>query len=59
VPHGRGDEKALLDWAKQHLAAYKLPRKVSFVDHLPRTKNGKLLRRELPHSLEQTGGVDP
>jgi acyl-coenzyme A synthetase/AMP-(fatty) acid ligase len=59
VPHGRGDETALLGWAKQHLAAYKLPRKVVFVDHLPRTKNGKLLRRELPHSLEQTGGEDP
>jgi acyl-coenzyme A synthetase/AMP-(fatty) acid ligase len=58
VPHGRGDEKALLDWAKQHLAAYKLPRKVAFVDHLPRTKNGKLLRRELPRDLNVIGGAD-
>jgi acyl-coenzyme A synthetase/AMP-(fatty) acid ligase len=35
------------------LAAYKLPRKVLFLDHLPRTKNGKLLRRELPHGIAQ------
>ena len=59
VPHGRGDERVLLDWAKQHLAAYKLPRKVAFVDHLPRTKNGKLLRRELPRRLDDIGGADP
>ncbi|MBK8175793.1 MAG: acyl-CoA synthetase [Rhodospirillales bacterium] len=48
VPHGDGDEAALLAFAKEHLASYKLPRRVIFVDHLPRTRNGKLLRRELP-----------
>ena len=51
IPHGRGDETELLDWAKRHLAGYKLPRRVVFVDHLPRTRNGKLRRRELPRSL--------
>lgn len=56
VPRGRGDERALLDWAKDHLASYKLPRKVVFVDHLPRTKNGKLLRRELPRTIDDNGG---
>ena len=59
VPHGRGDEGALLDWARDHLAAYKLPRKVAFVDHLPRTKNGKLRRRELPRRLDEIGDADP
>jgi acyl-coenzyme A synthetase/AMP-(fatty) acid ligase len=53
VPEGAGDEGVLLDWAKHHLATYKLPRKVAFVDHLPRTHNGKLLRRELPRSLPE------
>ena len=48
--------KALLDWAKQHLAAYKRPRTVVFVDHLPRTRTGKLLRRELPRRVEDVGG---
>ena len=55
VPHGPADETALLDWAKQHLAAYKRPRTVVFVDHLPRTPTGKLLRRELPQWVEDVG----
>jgi acyl-coenzyme A synthetase/AMP-(fatty) acid ligase len=52
VPHGDGDETRLLAWAAEHLAAYKLPRKVIFVDHLPRTRTGKLLRRALPRRLD-------
>ncbi|SUS06770.1 AMP-dependent synthetase and ligase [uncultured Defluviicoccus sp.] len=52
VPHGAGDERQLLDWSKDHLATYKQPRMVVFVDHLPRTRNGKLLRRELPRQIE-------
>lgn len=52
VPHGVGDAGQLLDWAKDHLAAYKRPRMVVFVEHLPRTRNGKLVRRHLPHRIE-------
>lgn len=48
VPNGVPDEAALLLWATRHLAAYKRPRKVIFVDQLPRNRSGKLLRRELP-----------
>jgi fatty-acyl-CoA synthase len=33
--------------AREHLAAYKLPKKVIFVDTLPRNTAGKLLKREL------------
>ncbi len=47
------DEALILNWAREHLAAYKVPRKIVFVDHLPRTRNGKLLRRELPRRIEQ------
>jgi acyl-coenzyme A synthetase/AMP-(fatty) acid ligase len=58
VAHGRGDETELLDWAGHHLASYKLPRKVVFVAHLPRTRNGKLLRRDLPRKLSDIARPD-
>ena len=34
-------------YARQHLASYKAPRVVYLVDDLPRTRNGKVLRRAL------------
>jgi fatty-acyl-CoA synthase/long-chain acyl-CoA synthetase len=41
----------LIAFARQHLAGYKLPRSVSFVDEIPRTGSGKILKRVLrePH----------
>ena len=39
VPQGEADEAVLIEWARQHLATYKQPRKVVFVDHLPRIAN--------------------
>ena len=51
VPQGEADGQQLLAWAAEHLASYKLPRQVVFVDHLPRTRTGKLLRRDLPPRL--------
>lgn len=41
------DAAAILDYAARHLARYKLPREVVFVDTLPRTANGKVIRRQL------------
>ena len=41
------DAAAILAHAEQRLAAYKRPREVIFLDSLPRTANGKLLRRAL------------
>jgi acyl-coenzyme A synthetase/AMP-(fatty) acid ligase len=38
---------AVRSYASQHLASYKAPRLVYLVDDLPRTRNGKVLRREL------------
>lgn len=35
------------DHVREHLAAYKVPRDVVFVDALPRTPTGKVLKREL------------
>lgn len=37
----------LKEFLKQHIAVYKLPRLVEYVDSLPRTPTGKLLRRML------------
>jgi fatty-acyl-CoA synthase len=37
----------LCDWVKQTLADYKRPRKVFFIDALPRNPTGKILKREL------------
>lgn len=41
------DAAPLLAYAREHLAAYKCPREVIFTDHLPRTANGKVRRRDL------------
>ena len=41
------DEAAVLQWASQHLARYKLPRGVAFVDEIPRNPSGKILKRLL------------
>ena len=37
----------LIAFARERLAGYKLPRTVDFVDELPRTPSGKVLKREL------------
>jgi acyl-coenzyme A synthetase/AMP-(fatty) acid ligase len=42
------DEAALLAHCAGHLASYKCPRKVVFVQEIPRTANGKVSRRLLP-----------
>jgi acyl-coenzyme A synthetase/AMP-(fatty) acid ligase len=41
------DAGPLLVFAHEHLAAYKCPREVIFTSALPRTANGKVLRRKL------------
>ena len=40
-------EDEILSLCRQQLAAYKLPRQVQFVDDLPKTSSGKILRRML------------
>jgi long-chain acyl-CoA synthetase len=37
----------LIAFCREHMAAYKYPRQVEFLDELPKTVSGKLLRREL------------
>jgi fatty-acyl-CoA synthase len=40
-------EKDVKAYVKEHLAGYKVPRDVLFVDELPRNATGKVLKREL------------
>jgi acyl-CoA synthetase (AMP-forming)/AMP-acid ligase II len=37
----------IVAFARQHLAGYKVPRSVTFVDELPKTGSGKVLKRQL------------
>lgn len=46
-PGSTADTDSILDYAHQHLAHYKIPHAIYFVDTLPRNSSGKLLRREL------------
>ncbi|MBO9533783.1 MAG: AMP-binding protein [Solirubrobacteraceae bacterium] len=41
------DAQGVKDYVKQHLAGYKVPREVVFLDQLPRNATGKILKREL------------
>jgi long-chain acyl-CoA synthetase len=40
-------EQELIEYCKSNMAAYKYPRSVEFIDELPKTPTGKILRREL------------
>ena len=41
------DSKEIIAYCRQNLANYKVPREVVFMDNLPKTAVGKILRREL------------
>ena len=50
------DAVSILSHTADHLATYKQPREVVFVETLPRSPNGKLLRRELAAAFSKTSG---
>jgi fatty-acyl-CoA synthase len=41
------DEDGIKSYVREHLARYKVPREVVFLDELPRNPTGKILKREL------------
>ena len=43
----RASEAEIIDYCRSHLADYKCPKKVYFVDDIPKGPTGKLLKREL------------
>jgi long-chain acyl-CoA synthetase len=51
---GKITEQEIMDWAKNEMAGYKWPRKVEFIDQVPRTAVGKVFRKELK---EREGGI--
>jgi fatty-acyl-CoA synthase len=44
---GQITEQDVIDWSREHMAAYKTPRIVRFVDTLPKSGTGKILWRQL------------
>jgi long-chain acyl-CoA synthetase len=40
-------EDAILSACRQHLTKYKIPKRIEFVDEVPITLSGKVLRRQL------------
>jgi fatty-acyl-CoA synthase len=46
-PNMRVTESELLEFSRSHLAHYKCPRAVEFVESLPKTGTGKILKRDL------------
>ena len=43
--------KSSMEWTRARLAAYKIPRHVTFVDALPRTASGKVRRVQLTETI--------
>ncbi len=41
------DEDSLREWVKARVAAYKYPRRITFLDELPKGPSGKILKREI------------
>jgi len=48
------EPEELIEFAKQHLAAYKVPKSVHVVDELPKNASGKLLKRDLRRAFGGT-----
>ncbi len=44
---GKVSEQEIIDWCRENMAVYKMPRAVSFVDALPKSGSGKVMWRAL------------
>jgi long-chain acyl-CoA synthetase len=47
VTDGTASEQELIGYCRQHMADFKVPARIAFVDELPRNATGKILRRNL------------
>jgi fatty-acyl-CoA synthase len=50
---GQVSEQAIVAWAHEHMAAYKSPRIVEFVNELPKSATGKIMWRHLQEHQDQ------
>lgn len=54
---GKVKEQDIIDWVAERIAAYKRIREVEFVESIPKTISGKILRRELIAQEKQKMGI--
>ena len=54
---GRVREEDVVAWAKEHMAAFKYPRIVQFVEQLPKTATGKVFWRKLQEEENKRCGT--
>ena len=53
---GDVSEQQIIDWSREHMAAYKVPRIVQFADSLPRSGTGKVMWRALQEAEKAATG---
>ncbi len=58
APGSSLDEAAVVAYAREHLASYKIPRSISWSAELPKTGSGKMLKRELRAPFWQGHGTN-
>jgi acyl-CoA synthetase (AMP-forming)/AMP-acid ligase II len=52
---GKVTEAELVEWCRNEMAVYKAPRRIRFVDALPKTGSGKILKRALREEARSGG----
>jgi len=57
-PGSRATAQDILARARQRLAGYKCPKTIFFVDQLPKSGAGKILKKELRAAFGRQGGND-
>lgn len=50
-PNHEISEADLIAWTKEHIAAYKYPRRIEFLEALPMSATGKILKKELRKTI--------
>ncbi len=58
-PGAAADPATLLAYARDRLAAYKAPKVIYLAPEFPRTKNGKILRREITPAIATARSANP